>query len=126
MNLGQLNLCVRVKSVSISTAFYLQLGFEIFEGSSKDGWVVMKSGTTRIGLFEQKFMGDDLMSMNFRGADVRALANNLTDAGVSLSSPLREHGTRGGSCSIHDPDGNLIFFESSDQEIEASDENELA
>jgi hypothetical protein len=68
-------------------------------------------GDRRIGIFGAKYMSYSF-SFNFRGGDVKAIADGLTAAGVEFSSTPKFREKGGGSFEIRDPDGNLIFFDS--------------
>jgi hypothetical protein len=82
MNLGRLDHCLRVASAARSRAFYERLGFVVVEGDTVEGWLVMASGTARLGLFEPRYMGDDVFSLNFRGGDIPRLVDALAAQGV--------------------------------------------
>jgi catechol 2,3-dioxygenase-like lactoylglutathione lyase family enzyme len=110
VDIGWLDICLRVSDVRTSRAFYESLGFRKVEGSDDEGWAVVVSGESRIGLYEAKHMGADAYSLNFRGGDVEGVAAHLEAAGhepVSRNIP----GDGSGSATFRDPDGHVLFFD---------------
>lgn len=55
MDLGNFSQSLAVKDVAASKDFYQKLGFEIFHDQTEHGWVIMKSPTAVIGLFQGMF-----------------------------------------------------------------------
>lgn len=115
MQLGRLDFCLRVASVEVSRTFYEKLGFHRVEGKDAEGWAVMVHGHSRLGLFEAKYMSNSL-SLNFRGGHIEEIVQELSENGIELlKAPVfKEKGA--GSASLCDPDGNLIFLDSSTEE----------
>lgn len=111
MELGWLDVCLRVVDVARSREFYAKLGFVRVEGDDEQGWAVVVNGEHRIGLFEATFMGDDSHSINFRGGDVMAIGAHLIELGVEFETLPKMGRSGGASASLRDPDGNLIFFD---------------
>ena len=108
MDLGLFSLSLAVKDISKSKAFYEALGFKAMPscGSVEDKWLMMKNGTTMIGLFEGMFE-DNIMTFN--PDDVRALQADLVEQGIALEVPVK--GDSGpGHLIVKDPDGNAIMF----------------
>ncbi len=52
MQLGAFSLSLNVKDIQASRAFYEQLGFEAFMGDAAQGWLILRNGTSVIGLFQ--------------------------------------------------------------------------
>jgi catechol 2,3-dioxygenase-like lactoylglutathione lyase family enzyme len=117
MELGKLDVCLRVADARRSLEFYSGLGFKQVEGDTEEGWVVVANGFARIGLFESKFMGDTPFYLNFRGGHVTNLTRELTASGNSFEGEpkLRDNGC--GSARLRDPDGHLIFLDTAPGEI---------
>jgi catechol 2,3-dioxygenase-like lactoylglutathione lyase family enzyme len=111
MDLGRLDVCLRVKDARSSRTFYESLGFRRVEGEDAKGWAVVVNGVARIGLFEAAHMGADAFSLNFRGANMATIAAHLQLQGYSPEGEavIRPDGT--GSINLRDPDGHLIFFD---------------
>ena len=55
MQLGNFSMSLAVKDVNVSKAFYEKLGFQPFGGDITQNWVILKNGTTVIGLFQGMF-----------------------------------------------------------------------
>lgn len=111
MNLGWLDVCLRVESVARSREFYEGMGFVRVEGDDAEGWAVIVSGDSRIGLFEPQFMGDQPFMLNFRGGDVLANAATLEAKGYTFAAPATPGKDGGGSAKLIDPDGHHIFLD---------------
>lgn len=107
MDLGWCDVCLKVKSASVSKQFYTDLGFWRVEGSDEEGWSVMTNGALRLGLFEPQFMSSQF-SLNFRGGDIADICLQIRFKGHAFA---REHKliNGGGSAAMVDPDGHSIF-----------------
>jgi len=55
MELGAFSVSLAVKDIAASREFYEKLGFSVFGGDQARRWLIMKSGTTLIGLFQVMF-----------------------------------------------------------------------
>ena len=111
MDLGWCDVCLRVKSVSISRKFYEGLGFWKVEGKDEDRWAVITNGDLRLGVFEEKYMGDDAISLNFRGSDIGVITKDLNERGYSFEAEPKLGDNGSGSARMRDPDGYAIFFD---------------
>ncbi len=111
MNLGWLDVCLRVADVRTSRAFYERLGFHRVEGDDAEGWAVVVHGEARLGLFQPEFMETGPFSLNFRGGDVAAIAQALEAQGCPFDQPLRISPQGGASARLRDPDGYPIFLD---------------
>ena len=111
MELGWLDVCLRVANVATSRAFYEGLGFRRVEGDDAEGWAVVVHGAARIGLFEPRYMSEAGLSLNFRGGDVRAIWTALSASGYRFEKDLAGELDGGASATLKDPDGHAIFFE---------------
>ncbi|MBX3120467.1 MAG: VOC family protein [Fimbriimonadaceae bacterium] len=110
MDIGWMDLCLRVASVKRSREFYEGLGFHKVEGKDDEGWAVMTNGDARIGLYEAQHMGKDAFSLNFRGSDVMAVAEELKAKGYEFyDGPTQTE--QGSSAWMKDPDGYTLFFD---------------
>ncbi len=117
MELGRLDVCLRVADVATSRQFYEQLDFHRVEGGDDEGWAVMVQGDARIGLFETQFMKNDCVSLNFRGANIPQLVSELSAKQISFVGEPKLLDANGGSFSVRDPDGFQIFFDSHDEKL---------
>ena len=63
MELGVFSLSLSVKDLETSRTFYKKLGFAIFAGSIEQNYMIMKNGTTLIGLFQGMFE-NNIMTFN--------------------------------------------------------------
>ena len=73
MNLGAFSLSLCVEDLERSRAFYEKLGFAPMGGDAEQGWLILKSPTLTLGLF-QKFI--EKLFKKRRKID-------LTDSGVA-------------------------------------------
>jgi hypothetical protein len=63
MNLGAFSLSLAVKDLAVSHAFYEKLGFSQLGGDPEQGWLILKSPTCVIGLFQGMF-DQNIMTFN--------------------------------------------------------------
>lgn len=120
MELGNFSVSLAVKDLSASRAFYEKLGFQVFGGEAANGWLIMKSPSCIIGLFQGMFERNMLTfnpGWNAEGkpltsfTDVRDVQKALRAAGVALASEADETTTGPASCMVVDPDGNPILID---------------
>jgi hypothetical protein len=72
MELGVFSVSLTVKDLQASKAFYEKLGFTPFTGNGTN-WLIMKNGTTVIGLFQGMFERNILTFNPGWDADARPL-----------------------------------------------------
>src|SRR5688572_32209743 len=91
MDLGAFSVSLAVKDIQASHAFYESLGFGPVMGDAAQGWLILRNGTTVIGLFQGMFERNSLTFNPGWGADaqpldaftdVRELQRQLKAAGV--------------------------------------------
>lgn len=120
MELGAFSISLAVKDIAISRVFYEKLGFTKFGGDQAQNWLMMKNGTTVIGLFQGMFEGN-LLTFNpgwDSGAkevsdctDVRDIQAQLKDQDVPLIQEADAATTGPASITLTDPDGNVILID---------------
>jgi len=120
MELGNFSVSLAVRDLAASKVFYEQLGFVSFFGEAAQGWLMLRNGSTVIGLFQGMFE-KNLMTFNpgWDGqmntldsfVDVRELQRRLKAQGVPLLTEVDESGTGPGSFLLADPDGNTILID---------------
>ncbi|NKB43291.1 MAG: VOC family protein [Alphaproteobacteria bacterium] len=120
MTLGNFSLSLAVKDLAVSQAFYEKLGFEMFGGDAAQGWVILKSPSCVIGLFQGMFEQNTLTfnpGWDSNGetldsfTDVRDIQKALKADGVAMVSEADETTTGPASCMVLDPDGNPILLD---------------
>jgi hypothetical protein len=108
-----------VKNLDASRAFYSKLGFQPVSGDGK-AWLVMKNGTTKIGLFQGMFErnmltfnpGWDASAGKLESfTDVRELQRELERSGIEPSKKAEETTTGPEHFMLVDPDGNPILVD---------------
>ncbi len=120
MQLGNFSVSLAVKNIAASRAFYEKLGFSVWGGNEKQRWLILKNGTTVIGLFQGMFErnaltfnpgwdGDARTLPEF--TDVRELQRQLKAAGIALATEADETTTGPASFMVIDPDGNPILVD---------------
>ena len=120
MQLGAFSISLTVKDIHASYKFYDALGFVPIGGNADDKWLILKNGSTVIGLFEGVFdrnmltfnpgwdeAGEDLKEFT----DIRELQKQLKTKGVALTSEADETSTGPASAMLFDPDGNPILID---------------
>jgi catechol 2,3-dioxygenase-like lactoylglutathione lyase family enzyme len=120
MNLGAFSMSLAVKDIQKSRDFYKKLGFEEFGGDINQNWLIMKNGTSVIGLFQGMFdkniltfnPGWDQDAKPLNGfMDIRKIQERYLNAGIALSSRVEGDNEGPGSFTLTDPDGNDILFD---------------
>jgi lactoylglutathione lyase len=120
MDLGNFSVSLAVKDLVASRAFYETLGFTVIGGDADQGWLILRNGTTVIGLFQGMFErniltfnpGWDADAQPLESfTDVRALQHQLKAAGLSLEQEADETTTGPASLIVVDPDGNPILLD---------------
>ncbi|MFN3169910.1 MAG: VOC family protein [Hyphomicrobiales bacterium] len=120
MELGAFSISLDVKDIAVSRAFYENLGFTTMGGDEAQNWLILKNGTTVIGLFQGMFK-KNMLTFNpgwdqdakalKRFTDIRQLQAELQTKGVPLESEVDETGSGPGSFTVVDPDGNPILVD---------------
>ncbi len=120
MDLGTFSVSLAVKDIAVSKAFYEKLGFEVFGGDASQGWLIMKSPSCVIGLFQGMFE-KNILTFNpgwdesaqplDSFTDVREIQGKLRAEGVEFASEADETTSGPASFVIMDPDGNPILVD---------------
>lgn len=82
LELGAFSVSLAVKDIAASRAFYEQLGFSIVMGQQERKWLILRNGTTTIGLFQGMFEKDGLTFnplLERRGEAARVLRGRARD-----------------------------------------------
>ena len=110
-DLGTFSVSLTVKDIQASYDFYQKLGFKHLSGagSVQDKWMILQSGTTNIGLFQEMFPQN---IMTFNPGNAREIHKSLTKLGVEMTS---SGGLDNDSGPCHftfvDPDGNPVLID---------------
>jgi len=120
MPLGNFSVSLAVKDINASHAFYEKLGFTKKGGDITKNWLVLRNGTTVIGLFQGMFP-NNIMTFNPgwdvdaqalpQFEDIRAIQKRFEASGVKLSTRADESTDGPASFTTADPDGNVILFD---------------
>lgn len=111
MELGQFSLSLAVKDIHTSLAFYLNLGFELYDDHRDQNWAILKNGNTVIGLFQGMF---EKNLLTFVPKDVRGIQRQLKANGLTLEAEADESTSGPAYITLTDPDGNPIMFDQHD------------
>lgn len=120
MHLGAFSVSLAVKDISASKTFYEALGFSIFSGEEENGWLIMKSGATILGLFQGMFEKNMLTfnpgwnqdAQNLEEfMDIRAIQARLKEAGLSMEIEADETTEGPAELMLIDPDGNPVLID---------------
>ena len=119
MNLLAHSLSLTVKDIKASKTFYEKLGFKPLDGagSIEDKWLIMTSGTVKIGLFQDMFPQN---LITFNPVDARSIYTDLKEKGIGfLMASDTIQNADSGPCHfcIADPDGNQILFDQLEEGI---------
>lgn len=120
MQLGAFSLSLAVKDLAASRRFYEGLGFHTLGGESGQDWVILKNGSTVIGLFQGLF---DQNMLTFNPGwdasaapvdpftDIREIQSRLKTQGYVFDVEAESEGSGPASFVIRDPDGNPVLFD---------------
>ena len=120
MKLGAFSISLAVKDIKASQKFYENLGFSNFGGNIEQNWLIMKNGSSIIGLFQGMFE-NNILTFNpgwdqdakplETFDDVREIQMRLKGLGIALETEADESTTGPASIILTDPDGNSILFD---------------
>jgi lactoylglutathione lyase len=120
MELGNFSVSLTVQDIEASRDFYEKLGFGLVAGEVSQGWLILRNGTSVIGLFQGMFERNSLtfnpgwdadMATLGSFTDVRELQRQLKAQGVEFVAEVDETGEGPGSFVVVDPDGNPIIVD---------------
>jgi predicted lactoylglutathione lyase len=120
MNLGAFSVSLSVKDLGVSKSFYEKLGFTVFAGEFEKNYLIMKNGSTLIGLFQGMFENniltfnpgwDENANTLKSFTDVRDIQKSLKNKDIAFHSEADENTTGPASFVISDPDGNTILID---------------
>ncbi len=120
MELGAFSVSLAVKDLEASRQFYEKFGFTPFAGNAAQGWLILKNGSTVIGLFQGMFEKNILTfnpgwDSNAQAlpafTDIRELQRQLKAQGVQFQQEADESTTGPASFVAVDPDGNPILVD---------------
>ena len=120
MQLGAFSVSLAVKDLAASRTFYETLGFSVMGGDASQGWLILKNGSTVIGLFQGMFERNILTfnpgwDQDARPlpafTDVREIQASLDAAGVAISTRADPDGTGVEHIVLSDPDGNVVMLD---------------
>nr|WP_314492292.1 VOC family protein [uncultured Chryseobacterium sp.] len=120
MKLGAFSLSLSVKDLEKSKDFYEKLGFVQMSGSIESNYLIMKSGSTLIGIFKAMFDGNmltfnpgwDENAQNLESFDdVRAIQKYLQENEVVLEKEADPNTSGPEHIFLKDPDGNMILID---------------
>ena len=120
MELGAFSVSLAVKDIGASRQFYETLGFEAVMGEPAQGWLVLKNGTSVIGLFQGMFERNSLTFNPGWDAnaqpletftDVRDLQRLLKAQGLEFVAEADPTTSGPASFIVVDPDGNPIIVD---------------
>lgn len=117
---GAFSVSLAVADLSASQRFYELIGFTVAGGDPEAGWLIMRSGTTTIGLFSGMFE-DNILTFNpgwgpnaeplADFTDVREIQAAVREAGVELLVEADPDATGPAHVVMTDPDGNQVMFD---------------
>lgn len=115
MDLGEHTLCLSVANLERSIRFYQDIGFEIVEDKREQLWAVVRHNNLVLSLFQGHI---ERNLMNFRGGDVGEIDRKLQEKGIRLEQRAHQESDGSLSAEVHDPDGNVVYFNTFSSERE--------
>ncbi|MBB4804895.1 catechol-2,3-dioxygenase [Chryseobacterium defluvii] len=120
MKLGAFSISLSVKDLQKSKEFYEKLGFSSMGGNMEHNYLIMKNGSTLIGLFQGMFDGNmltfnpgwDENAQNLESFDdVRDIQRHLNKNNIQLDKTADEATSGPEHIFLKDPDGNMILID---------------
>jgi predicted lactoylglutathione lyase len=120
MELGAFSVSLAVKDIEASKSFYEKLGFSAMGGDQSQGWLILKNGSTVIGLFQGMFEKniltfnpgwDQSASPLASFTDVREVQKSLDSQGVKMTTRADPDSSGPANIILEDPDGNVIMLD---------------
>ena len=120
MELGAFSVSLAVKNLQASRAFYETLGLSAMGGDAAQGWLILKNGSTVIGLFQGIFEkniltfnpGWDQAAQPLPSfTDVRQIQAVLEARGAALDTRADPDTTGPAHIVLTDPDGNVVMLD---------------
>ena len=120
MKLGAFSISLSVKDIQASKDFYENLGFTAFGGNINQNWLIIKNGSSIIGLFQGMFPNniltfnpgwDENANKLESFDDVREIQKQLKVKNITLTTEADESSAGPASFVVTDPDGNAILVD---------------
>ncbi len=121
MSLGAFSVSLTVRDLAASRDFYEKLGFAVAGGEFEQNWLILRNGTTTIGLFQGMFernmmtfnpgWGPQAQPLDGPFEDVRAIQARLQDRGLELTVTADPDSDGPAHLMLADPDGNPILLD---------------
>lgn len=120
MELGAFSVSLAVKDIEASRSFYEKLGFSTMGGDQSQGWLILKNGSTVIGLFQGMFE-ENILTFNpgwdqsasplASFPDVRDVQKSLDAQGITITTRADTNSSGPAHIVLSDPDGNVIMLD---------------
>lgn len=120
VELGIFSVSLDVRDLEASRDFYQKLGFEVTGGQMDSNYLILKNGTTVIGLFHGMFEKSILTfnpGLTLEGGqmesftDVREIQRTLEERGVPIVEKADADSSGPAHIVLEDPDGNPILID---------------
>lgn len=114
-DLGEFYPCLNVQDLEASVAFYQKLGFTITNDQRQDNWAVLQHNNMALCLFQGHIVEN---LINFRGGDIKSIVKKASAEGLTFDKPAAQESDGSWSAEVRDPDGNVIYFNTFEDERE--------
>jgi len=121
LDLGAFSVSLAVQDLARSRAFFKELGFRSVGGAEAQNFLILRNGTTTIGLFQGMFESNILTfnpgwtadGAEVEGAftDVRKIQARLLGRGLTPVEEADPESTGPAHLVLTDPDGNAILID---------------
>ncbi|MHC5113216.1 MAG: VOC family protein [Planctomycetota bacterium] len=115
MDLGEYYPCLNVQDLQQSIEFYEKLDFRMIDDHRSENWAALQHNNMVLCLYQGHILKN---LINFRGGDLEAIHAEAAARGLEFSTPPVEHPDGSWSGEVLDPDGNVIFFNTTPDERE--------
>lgn len=120
MELGAFSVSLAVKDIEASKSFYEKLGFSVMGGDQSQDWLILKNGSTVIGLFQGMF-DKNILTFNpgwdqsarplASFTDIRDVQKSLDTEGINITTRADPNSSGPAHIILSDPDGNVIMLD---------------
>lgn len=120
VELGIFSVSLTVQDLEASRDFYEKLGFEVTGGQMDQNYLILRNGSTVIGLFHGMFERNILTfnpGLTLEGGrresftDVREIQRQLKERGAAITTEADAESSGPGHIVLEDPDGNPILID---------------
>jgi predicted enzyme related to lactoylglutathione lyase len=123
IQLGKFEICFDVPDIESAVKFYEKLGFKPTKGAIEYGTISVSNGDIQFTFFAENYIKKEFgvcHLFNFRGGDVEEIYETLKEKNLDFEMTPRRWKDGSIDAKLKDPSGNLIYFDTTPEERENS------